>query len=412
MLARLRERELVYSILMKFTQVAGGLLIVKILTTVLSREDYGLYSVVLSIVALLGVIPFAGLNNGVFRFSSDSNPKVFFSNCLVLYVCSLIVHCGLLVVVLFLVSPDSTWFRVATLTPTLLISTTLLGSLTWFENGLNRQDHMTLVLGSDFLLKAIAVLLLTYLDCLSVESIIAAFSLVSFLVFVLFVFKFGRLVVVEISYSAVKEVVLSLFDYIYPIVIWGFFVWAQGMVCRVYLALYAGSDEVASFSVLSSLAIIPVTTITGVLASYVLPKLFNSGGRDEDVYRYIFRVMFFSCSFLCFILIFLLFFSSEVVLILTSDKYVEDAWMLPYMFAAMIVFAVGNILSYTILAKKNTVRLIFSNVIPGLSAIVLGYFLVGHHGLMGALITFIVTYVIAGLLNGYVVIKNMRKSSG
>jgi O-antigen/teichoic acid export membrane protein len=76
----------------------------------------------------------------------------------------------------------------------------------------------------------------------------------------------------------------------------------------------------------------------------------------------------------------------------------------------MIIYSIGNILASIIYTKKETKSLLFANTIPGLFAIIIGFFAIKYYAIEGACFTFISTYVLSGMLNSYTVIKTYKKT--
>ncbi len=67
----LKNKELHWTFLYQLTTLVGGLFLLKILAVTLSKEDYGYYSLINSIVALIVMLPFSALMQGIGRFADD-----------------------------------------------------------------------------------------------------------------------------------------------------------------------------------------------------------------------------------------------------------------------------------------------------------------------------------------------------
>lgn len=60
----------------------GGLVLIKLLATALSKETYGYYALIMSITALIVMLPFSALMEGVSRYTSIYQLKFKYKNFL------------------------------------------------------------------------------------------------------------------------------------------------------------------------------------------------------------------------------------------------------------------------------------------------------------------------------------------
>lgn len=405
----INDESLIYSVVIKFVQMAGGLLLVKILASGLSKSEFGYYSLIMAILGLITTVPFSALNQGVLRFTVEFKDKLsyFFTNIFIVYMIFILIYAFIIFFVLAVFDFSNKWSSYIFLLPFLLFSTVIFNFLTLFENALMNQKYFALMLTIDLTIKSIGVLFFKFYTYLSAEIVFLVYIISSIFIFFSYIYFSKKLSIILISLVEAKTIFYEMIDYIYPIMIWSTFIWAQSMVYRWYLGAFTDMEDVATFSIISALAILPVTSITGILGTYLLPKLFHAGSiNTENIYKQVFKVVFFMVTFMIIVLFLILIFKEDIVSILTDVKYIDGAWMLPYMFSAMIVYSTGNVLSYIIYTKKKTKDLLLSNTIPGIFTIVVGYFLIKYYGLEGAFFTFIGSYVFTGIFNSYSVIKN------
>ncbi|HIP14809.1 MAG TPA: hypothetical protein EYG74_04900 [Sulfurimonas autotrophica] len=407
----LKNEALVYSVMIKFTQMTSGLIIMKLLSSSLSKTEFGYYALVMAILGLISMTPFTALDHGVLRFTVEYKNRVsyFFSNIVSIYLFFIFGYIVIIFLTNLFYAFEAKWSLLLLLIPFLILPSILFNLLTWFENALENQKKFAFMLFIDLIIKALGIVLLKTFGYLTTESIIMLFIFSYTLIF-LSVSK-DILHITMVTTADMKEIFYKILPYSYPIMIWGIFVWAQGMIYRWYLGMFSSMEEVASFSIISALAILPVTALTGILGTYLLPKLFNQDqlNNNNEIFKQVLKALFYVLSILGLMWLFINFFQKEIITILTHEKYSSESWMLPYMFLAMMVYAIGNILSYMIYVEKETKDLLLANILPGLFALTGGYYLIKTYGLDGALITFICTYVLTGLLNSLIVIKNRRK---
>lgn len=404
----LKNKELVFSIVMKVVQMAGGIIVVKLLSNFLTKDEFGIYSLILSIITLFCAFPYSGLNNGILRYAQKYDCQMYFSNMLFVSLIPLVFYLPL--VYFFwneIVGNELNRSEAYIGIVLMFVATMLLNLKIWFQNALKDQHSISLILGADFTIKIFSLLAIyIFYSDFHAMTVIYTLSLSSLVVFIVSTIKYKRFKVSLVKVSASIRLVKEQYNYIYPVIIWSLFLWAQGMVCRTYLGFFSTSENVATFSIMSSLAILPITSITGIIGTYVLPRLFsNPDENTASTLRHINKVLVFSVSCFGAIFIFVAFFPEFIVGVLTSDIYTADSWMLKYMYIAMFIYAIGNILSYAVYTEKTTKNLLVSNSLPGLLSIVVGYYLIKSHDIDGALITFCCSYALAGILNTKVVFK-------
>ena len=75
----LTNKELFWTFLYQLITLVGGLVLIKLLATTLSKETYGHYSLVTSITALIVMLPFSALMQGVSRYISIYQNKFKYS---------------------------------------------------------------------------------------------------------------------------------------------------------------------------------------------------------------------------------------------------------------------------------------------------------------------------------------------
>ncbi|CAA6807614.1 MAG: Polysaccharide biosynthesis family protein [uncultured Sulfurovum sp.] len=408
-----KNEALIYSIMIKVTQMTSGLIIMKLLSSHLSKSEFGYYALMMALLGLISMLPFAALDHGVLRFTVEYRKRIshFFSNVVGMYLFFILLYSTAILLSHLFFNYESKLALLLLLIPFLILPSILFNLLTWFENALENQKKFAFMLFLDFVLKVGGIGILILFNLLSTESIMILFMLSYALIFLFAskdIFKFKML-----EKEEMKKIFFKILPYAYPIMIWGVFVWAQGMVYRWYLEFFSSKEDVASFAIISALAILPVTALTGILGTYLLPKLFRRNENELDdkskIFKQVLKALFYVLGILTAMWLFINIFQKEIVSILTDAKYASESWMLPYMFLAMMVYAIGNILAYMIYVKKETKDLLLANILPGLFALTVGYYLIKTYALNGALITFCCTYVLTGTLNTFIVLKNQRK---
>ena len=390
---RLLSGTLPYSILMKAMQIIGGALTVKVLTNILSVDEYGKYALVVSLSAFLAVIPFTGLNQGVFRYlKKHEDKKKVFSSIVHLYSIFLVAYSLLFLMCLYLNDFDSYLYY----TLLILLSSVFFNYLSWVDNALEKQKKMFFIYLLDTITKILALYFISKRGYINVSVALLVISLSSFTWYIIGAREYFRYE--SITIKEVLRTVKPLWTYAKPIVIWSIFTCAQTMIYRMYLTLFESSEAVAFFTLNSSLAIMPITGVVGVVSAHVLPKLFGSKEIKQYDYSYLNKVLFLTTFALCIGILFFSIYSEHIVLLFATELYRESSWMLPFMFASKCIFCIGTIYSYKLYVEEKTRYLLSANIIPGVIAVLIGYFCVREYGSVGAVFSFVVSWSVCGLL--------------
>lgn len=397
------DNSLLYSILVKVTQLVGGIIVIKLLSVLLSKNQFGDYSFLMSIVGLLSSFPFSAFNQTVLRYSQEflETIDVFLSNAFMIYVFFILLQLIAGFIYLLLGGHD----ELLAIISVVVFSSVMLNFLYWFSNGVGNQKAYALMQCFDFSLKILAIFLLYYFDSLTPYSVLSSFAVISGSIFIYVGsrrFCFGL-----VSLDQIFIILERCLSYALPILIWSVFVWAQGMSYRWYLGIYSTSADVGSFAVMSTLALVPITSLTGVMGTYLLPKFFVKNGDFRTIKDQVLKATLGLCVFLILCLLIVTFFKDTYVRLLSDEKYVVDSWMLPYMFFSLIFFAVGTVFSYIVHVRRDTKKLLAANIVPGFFALTAGGGLIAKYGLDGAVVSFVLTYMLVGSLNIFSTLRSI-----
>lgn len=403
----------IFSILSKFFQVLSSFLIIKLLTTYLGKSDFGIYSTAMSIVALLMTIPFSVFDNVVFRFSGGHKDKSrLFTNTLAFYISVWGGVTCISVLYLSLFNLDMVWELSLIITPFFLLSNILFGYFVNFEKANQNQDLATYYIVFDSVFKIGLTYFIVKLDAISLLNVALVFSFSSLLVVIIFSTILKRFNMTKISLSFIGDFLRETVGYAKPIFFWSVFLWAQGMVYRVYLAEYSLVENVAQFSILSVLSILPITSLFSVLSSYISPKLYLTKGTCfVDVLKILNKYVSLFFILIIFWILILCFFAEEFVVFISSEEYVHYLNFLPIMALSVLISNIGSLYAISIHVFKKTYLLFIANSLPGVISILGGAIIVKNHGILGAVSLFCFSYTLSGILNIISVIYAKSKFS-
>lgn len=414
MLAKIiKNRELRLVAITQVVQLLGALGFTKVIAVILEKEAYGYYALIMSMVTLISMLPFTALDEGAARYLSLYENKGIITqrliNIPVLY--GIIYSIYIIIGTISYTFLNTDWqilvFPILTLTFLEILKNTFLK----FENNRRNRSFVTYSKLFEYSFKIGATFLLFQLFNLSVIKILIILIIIDLSIGV--AEYFIRRVdyrISSITYLNLKSTAKDLFNFSWPLIIWSVFAWFQNMSNRWIIDILMDKESVAEFSILSSVSLLPSTAITGVLGAFLLPIIYEKTNSDPN-FAWITIKKTIPIQVLIYTLLVLAttFFSIEIIVLLSSNKYTNAAWMLPYMMFGTSLYAIAQVSTYEIFALKATKKLIIATILPGISSVVCGYFLIKYYQLHGAMYNFIFTYSFYSILTIITVVKQHKE---
>jgi O-antigen/teichoic acid export membrane protein len=98
----------------------------------------------------------------------------------------------------------------------------------------------------------------------------------------------------------------------------------------------------------------------------------------------------------------------DLVILLASEKYSEAHIIIPYVIIGKVLFASCNIICVPLYLYKKTLSLLILFVISFVGYIILNFFLIQHHGILGAAYTTLITNIMLFIFVLYLSFKYLR----
>lgn len=396
-------REKLIVLAAQITEAVGMLVFAKILAVRLSKGEMGVYFLAASGVALISTCFFSVTDQGFMRFVSvyerNGVLKKMYSALLGgNFLLALLVGLVAAVVVLalgfgngyfFLVCIAGVWLSFDCIKTSALVT----------ANTLRKRKIYTAAKMLEQGLKVSLLLLATTLvvaDAKIVLAVLASSSLVV-MVFLLVVHK-AYLDVWQIS--DLRAVLADVIGFGGPLFVWSVFGWVQNMSGRWLLGWYHSGDVVAEFGILASLATLPVGFLLGIVAAYSLPIIYQREDETPGAAKaYVVKIVYKLGPILLAGLLIVSVYHRDIVVLLSSTRYAEYSYLLPYMTFGTVLNVLGAVLSYVSFARHQTGRLVLANSLPGVISLLLGLVIVPSQGLYGAVVSFILAHVAFFLLH-------------
>lgn len=400
---KLSNPEFIYTALAQVLQLISGVLVLKILTSGLSTESFGVYSLIMATSSFILTVPFTALQQGFYRFSSVYNKNGLKGD----FYSSMIIGISVLILIYLIgiktfsflsgreLFPESFSFifiyivsEIFKIYTRCIINADRLRKIyatsMLFELLLRVSIYFSVIYFS--IDNKINIILLTYTLANVTSIILCSYPYASI---------FHKVSLVQLVDIWKKIAVFSM-----PLLIWGGFGWLRDSSLRWFINQHIGINEVAAFSALSSMAVVIPMAVQSILSAYVIPILYeNDNGIEKDLVQRKFKDLMKFVYFLGVIIFaFLLFFSDALVTILADEKYSQYSKFFPWMFLSYYIFCCSMLSATRFLVNFNTRKLLMPNLVSGVVTLLGGFFFIEQFGLQSAVVTYCLSYVLYSFL--------------
>ncbi len=397
--------------------VVGSLALVRVLTQYLSPSQYGELALALTIANLINQVVMCGLISGIGRFYSiakDSNDlqaylAQSYSLLRVAGIATLLI--GVVLLTGVVMTSHTEWATLVVITIAFSIVSNYNGVFGDIQNAARNRPIVVLNNSLDTILKIVFTFLAAVMLGASSTIIILAYSLSAVFVFLSNKALLKYAVAPQdlnkhASKGSSRNWQGQIWSYAWPFSTWGIFTWAQQASDRWALQAFATTEEVGVFAVLFQLGYVPIIMLSGLLASFLTPIFFSRAGdasdqtRNVSVHRINLLVTYtlLALTTLAFIITWAL--HTLIFMIFVSPEFRGHSYLLPWFVLAGGLFSTGQMLVLKVLSEVRprillTVKI--GTALFGLVLNVLGAWLAGIHGVVAALVTFSVVYVLGML---------------
>jgi O-antigen/teichoic acid export membrane protein len=193
----------------------------------------------------------------------------------------------------------------------------------------------------------------------------------------------------------------QIWAFSWPFSFWGIFTWLQQSSDRWALELFSSTSDVGKYAALYQLGYGPVSMAAGLAVAVMAPIIYQRIGTTRDASRTAeAHLMIIVTAGLVFFgtvvgFLFLLFSHNLIFGIFVGLEYRDHSYLLPWMFLAGGIFAVGQVLSLKQMGDIQINLLIAPKIATasiGLALNVLGAAFAGIEGVIAAMVVFSLIY--------------------
>lgn len=375
--------------LSKGVGVIYGLILLKLLSIYLPESDFSNYYIYYNISFYIYIFFFSIQANAILRYyyiKGEKNIEKFVNSFNTL---SILINLFFLIVFLL--------FDIYELN-TLIAIFLLIHALGFFNNEINylRITHSFDKVLYLFIAQAVISIsgITIFNDSLDFNVVLIIISISFITPVLIFKNKKNFFVLGKIDFDLIKKN-FDVVKYALPIVFIAISNSTMSSMDQIILNYYEYSEGLSSYIANYTIAEKSVVFLLSIITLVFVPTVFKKYDYlTKNVFKDIFKVVF-VFTFLSSIIVFLLFHVSESLTItFTTIDFIDYSWVIPYIAIGGIFLGVNSIISEVFTVSKKTIILMICYISGMFTNFFLNIIFIPIYGIIGAVFTTIVTYVI------------------
>ncbi|MDQ7083783.1 MAG: oligosaccharide flippase family protein [Sulfurovum sp.] len=414
MFRKIVNNESLVVLLYTLISMIGALAIMKILAITLTKEDFGVYALILSIVSFIALFPFKCLDQGASRYvsinRSENSFSEFYSNYLFLLLVAIIFYISIFSIIDSLNIELSVFSEYIWTIFFFLTSEVVKTSFRTIVGAERKRIEILISNSLEFGLKVL--ILIIFIQDITLNIVLYLFIIINFISTIKLYLENKN----ELKLSVVNKVTFlfhnkRLWLFSYPFLIMAIFTWARDMSNRWIIDIYLDKESVAIYSILTSITIIIPMGIQTILGSYIVPIIYQKENTKQGFARRVTNILLLTLPILFLIIgLFIYIFAHEIITLFSSEEYIYHSWAFTSLFLAYSIYTLAMFSVYELLANNESKKLITPSIISGVLSVVSGLILINMYGLNGAIYSYLIGYISYAILIFIVVWKFRRKN--
>ncbi len=411
--------------------VSLGFAILKILSK-MGTSDFGIYSLVLTVIAFFGLIFYGPIQQGFLRFYydyADKNTTKLFVNLaykiLILSAAALFILSIVSVIAAYLFN----WKELALLFFLAGIYVFTFKINEFFNSALNlirKRKENSLLQGTEKII-VIAMLLYLFLNkLLSITNVFIVLICITFFFSILKYFFFKKFLpkVSKLNPNSIKETQAEIrskvFKYILPFLLWGLAGWLQQNGEKWIIANYLSTSDVGIYAIMMALANALVVVPNNIISEFAMPIIYQQYSDLNNKEKLLTGRLYIRINMFLILLISILstlityFWGKELIIIISNKDYAVYWNLLPLICLGSGLFLTGQAQTVLGLALNKPDKYIIPKISIGVVSVILNIILINLYGLNGVAYTIIIiglTYVLyIALVNKSIITSNYSET--
>jgi O-antigen/teichoic acid export membrane protein len=403
-------KEGIWIVIGQIVTVAGSLVLVRVITEYLDTTQYGQLALGLTVAGFVNQVVMGGIIVGIARYFSIASEKrdlgSYFSasHQLLFFATLVVVFVGLILFAGIYFLNYSNWLGLAAAALLLSVLSGYNAALSNIQNAARQRAIVAFHGGLDAWLKILLTIGIIIWLGASSTAVLVGYTCASFITAV------SQYLFLRNAFPSVKEVgkfrptwTPLIWSYSIPFTTWGAFTWLQQVSDRWALQVFSPTSDVGQYAVLYQLGFTPVVLITGMATSFLGPILYQRSGdatnqeRNTTVHKLSWKITRLSLLVCLIVFMFTFVLHEKLFILLVSSEYRSDSNLLPWVVLAAGIFSAGQVLALKLMSDMKPSALTAAKIttaLVGLMLNVIGAFLAGIQGVVGAMVAFSVIYFI------------------
>jgi O-antigen/teichoic acid export membrane protein len=385
----------------------GSLVGIKLLTTLLKPDDYGILALILTYAILFQQVIFAPLQQSALRFIAPAKEegkmenflevvKKFFGKATIV-----IAGISLIVILFFFMNGNQTLSLILIITTFYTIFSAYKATIDSLLNALFERKLSVIFQSSELWFRYLLTAFLLYIISRDVIVVMVGFCASVIITYFIALWKFNRIT----SNQFVKEIKSKdtdwgklMINYGLPFSLWGIFSWLGSASPRWILQLHSSTYAVGLFAASFQLGFYPMSLLSGVLLQYMIPIAYARAGKGDDklrikkVNQLITTIALIASVFVVIIFLLSLAFNDFIVALFLGSQYYDAKKFFPYFILSSGFFTVGQILSVIYLSQNKSKKLLVINILAAVVLTTLSFFLSRSYSIDGIIMAYLVSY--------------------
>jgi O-antigen/teichoic acid export membrane protein len=354
--------------------VVGSIVAVKILTNYLSLIDYGELALGLTISTFFSQIIYGPLSQSIYRFwssaSENDKSKEIFRGALFLQGASFSIVVMITLIIFIVISSihmPAKWTGLLIAASIYVIFGGFSASVDIIQQAVRQRVIVAWhqILGQ-WLRPLVIIILFAFLP----KSSNTAFWGLVFVTGVVFIsqgyffYKSNRAIAPWKIRGSSNEWIRVLLNYAWPFCVWGIFTWGQQSFDRWSLQIFGYVREVGLYSALTTIGYTPIIILSSIVMQFLTPYVYRIAGDGLDETRMKQATRINAVASMLFLIIVsagavvFVFIGDPIMTLFSSKVYASVSGYLPIIVLSGGLFSAGQILSISLLSKRETKSLL------------------------------------------------------
>ena len=401
------SKEAFWIVLGQVMAVLGSFVGVRLLTELLDPAAYGELALGITVATLVNQTVFGPLSNGVTRFYAPAQEQGDLGGYLnavrrlLLWATGVVLLLILQTVAGLLIAGQTKWISGAMAAFAFATFSGYSAILNGIQNAARQRSIVALHQGLEswtrFLVAAGLLVLLGATSTVAMSGFAMAVILVAGSQYVFF----RKIAPQNLAGEGGGNWRKQIWQFSWPISIFGIFTWAQLASDRWALGIFATTQEVGLYAVLFQLGYYPIAMVSGMATQFLAPIFYQRSGdasnnrRNANVNSMSRRLTRLSLALTGAAFLMTLLFHTQIFRIIVANKYASISHLLPWTLLAGGIFAAGQTIALNLMSQLKTHTMITAKIVTALLGVIfnfVGAYWYGTTGVVIAGILFSVSY--------------------